>query len=247
MLLQAKTDRIPLSGAKWAAKSEAYACLVSEHLSSHTVWLDAGCGSRLLEPDMDTLENWLGTHCKSIFGMDLAVTSNRNIKSLLSGSLYQIPFRDNSLDLITCRMVVEHLDKPQEAFMEIARCLRPDGALVVITPNLANYAIFGNGVATKVMPEKLHRYIVHALDSRADEEIFPVRYKANTMHRLVYLLNTSGLRVHKAIGLRQQQSYWRKHPSFEKVLIRLTPIHVLLVCAHKPSLGSVQRLEFDTA
>jgi SAM-dependent methyltransferase len=230
----------------WAAKSEAYAALVSEHLSYQTVWLDAGCGSRLLEEDMDPLEDWLAAHCKSIFGMDIVATSNRNIKSLIRGSLYQLPFPDNSLDLVTCRMVAEHLDQPHEAFIEAARCLRPGGALVVMTPNLANYGIFGNAVATKVMPEKLRLRIVHASDSRPEEDIFPVRYKANTMHRLVHLLNTSGLRVHKAIGLRQERPYLRKYASFEKVLMRLTPIYVLLVCAHKVG-QSVQSQRFDAA
>ena len=233
MSFDATAVKIPLSGAKWAAKSEAYAKLVSEHLSPQTVWLDAGCGSRLLEDDMDQLETWLVTRCKSIFGMDLSVTSNRNIKSLLHGSLYDLPFNDNSLDLITCRMVVEHLDHPKEAFRELARCLRPRGALIVMTPNLLNYAIFGNAVATKLLPEKLRLHIVHASDSRADEDIFPVRYKANTMRRLVRLLNDSGLQVHEAIALRQQRAYWRNHVSLENVLMWLTPNHVLLICAHK--------------
>jgi len=51
--------------------------------------------------------------------------------------------------------------------------------------------------------------------------------------RLVELLHVSGLQVHKAIGFRQQRPYWKRHPSFEKVLMWLTPIHVLLACAHK--------------
>src|SRR5215471_15799671 len=123
MQVQSQALQIPLSGEKWAAKSEAYAGLISKHLSRNSVWLDAGCGSRLLEADMNPLEDWLASHCKLILGMDLAVTSNRNIKSLLQGSLYHLPFRDNSFDLITCRMVVEHLDKPDEAFVEAARCL----------------------------------------------------------------------------------------------------------------------------
>jgi len=233
MSLQAQTVQIPLGGAKWAAKSEAYASLIAEHLSPHSLWLDAGCGSRLLEGNMDRLENWLVTHCKSIFGMDVGLTSNRNIKTLLRGSLYRLPFSDNTLDLITCRMVVEHLDHPAEAFAEIARCLRPGGAFIVMTPNLLNYAIFGNALASEVLPEKARLRIVQAFDSRAKEDIFPVRYKANTMPRLVELLNVSGLQVHKAIGLHQQQPYWRKHPTFEKVLMWLTPIHVLLACAHK--------------
>jgi SAM-dependent methyltransferase len=230
--LQAQADQIPLTGAKWAAKSEAYASLIAEHLSPHTLWLDAGCGSRVLEADMD----------QSIFGMDVRVTSNRNIKSLLRGSLYQLPISDNTLDLITCRMVVEHLDHPAEAFAEIARCLRPGGAFIVVTPNLQNYAIFGNALATKVMPERVRLHIVQAFDSRGNEDIFRVRYKANTMPRLVELLNLSGLQVHQAIRLRQQRSYWRRHPSFEKVLMWLTPTNVLLVCAHKSISRSVSPL-----
>lgn len=182
---------------------------------------------------MDPVEDWLVAHCKSIVGMDLQIASHRNIKSLVEGSIYKLPFSEDSLDLITCRMVVEHLDQPAKAFAEIARCLRPGGAVIVITPNLLNYAIFGNAIATKVLPEKLRLRIVNASDARAKEDIFPVRYKANTMPRLVELMNLCDLQVHKAINLRQQRPYWRKHPSFEKLLMRLTPIHVLLVCAHK--------------
>ena len=59
------------------------------------------------------------------------------------------------------------------------------------------------------------------------------------MPRLHELMNLSGLQVHKAISLRQQRPYWRKHFSLERVLMLLTPINVLLVCAHKvvPSLS----------
>jgi hypothetical protein len=59
------------------------------------------------------------------------------------------------------------------------------------------------------------------------------------MPRLVRSLNASGLQVLETVGLRQQQPYWRKHPSLEKVLMKLTPIHMLLVCAHKVVAKSV--------
>jgi SAM-dependent methyltransferase len=236
---QVQPAQIPLTGAKWAAKSEAYASLVAEHLSPQTRWLDMGCGSRLLEDDLDPLENWLSNQCRTIVGLDVSVRSHRNVKSLVQASLYNLPFADNSLDLITCRMVVEHLSRPANAFAESARCLRPGGAVVVMTPNLLNYGILGNAVATKLLPEKLRLRIVHASDSRANEDIFPVYYKANTMPRLLEVLNSSGLQVHKAIGLRQQRPYWQKHPSFERVFMLLTPIYVLLVCAHKGVGGSV--------
>ncbi len=235
MILQTPAIEIPLTGAAWAAKSETYGSLIAEHLSSDTLWLDVGCGSRLLEGGMEPLEQWLVYHCKRIVGVDLAPTFNRNIDSLLRGSVYHLPFYDNTFDLITCRMVIEHLDRPADAFAEVARCLRPGGVFILVTPNLLNYAIFGNKLATKLLPDKLRLRMVRAVDSRAEHEIFPVFYKANTMRRLLTLLNKAGLQVHKTIGLSQQRPYWRKHPSFEKLLMRLTPICSLLVCAHKPA------------
>ena len=229
---------IPLTGAKWAARSEAYAALIAEHLSPQTLWLDAGCGVRLLEDDMDTLEDWLVTHCGTIVGMDVSVASHRNIKFLVRGSLYELPFADGSLDLITCNMVVEHLDNPARALAEVARCLRPGGAVVINTPNLLNYGMLGNAVASKVMPERWRLGLVHGADGREAGEVFPVRYRANTMPRLVQLLTASGLKVYKAIGLRQQRPFWRKTKYLEKFLMKLTPISGLLICAMNPRLAT---------
>jgi ubiquinone/menaquinone biosynthesis C-methylase UbiE len=144
-----------------------------------------------------------------------------------------MPFADNSLDLVTCNMVVEHLDKPGRAFAEVARCLRPGGAIVVITPNLLNYGIMGNAVASKVMPEEWRLRLVRNSDSREPKDVFPVRYKANTMRSLVRLFNESGFELHKAVALPQGRPFLRKTEKLEKLLMKLTPISGLLVCAHK--------------
>jgi SAM-dependent methyltransferase len=228
-------NEIPLTGARWAAKAEAYGSLIAEHLSPDTVWLDAGCGSRLLEADMDLLENWLVGHCKKIVGMDVSVSSHRNIKELVEGSLYKLPFEDASFDLITCNMVIEHLENPENAFSEVARCLRPNGAFVANTPNLMNYGVLANAVATRIMPEKLRLRMVHGSDGRAPDDIFPVQYKANTMRRLVQLLRASGLQIHKAIHLEQQRPFFRKTGPLEKLFMKATPFSGLLVCAHRQS------------
>jgi SAM-dependent methyltransferase len=232
---------IPLSGAKWAAGWEAYAALIAEHLSPSTTWLDAGCGRRLLEEDLDPLEDWLADHCGRIIGMDVSAPTHRNISLLVQGSLYALPFGDSSLDLITCHMVVEHLDDPARAFAEAVRCLRPGGALIVKTPNLLNYGVFGNAIASKVMPEKWRLRLVKSADSREPEDIFPVRYRANTMRRLKGLLKGSGLRVHKAIELPQQGAFFRKTQALENLLIKLTPSSALLLCSHKPDIGCFAR------
>jgi SAM-dependent methyltransferase len=228
---------IPLSGADWAAKSETYAALISEHLAAHTVWLDAGCGWRLLENDMEPLENWLVDHCRMIVGMDFSATTHRNIDLLVQGSLYALPFADDSLDLVTCNMVVEHLNEPAAAFAEITRCLTPGGAVIVNTPNLSNYGVMGNAVASKLMPERWRLRLVRRSDDRELKDFFPVRYKANTMYCLGHLLQASGLQIHKAIALPQKRPFFRATEKLEKVLMKLTPMSGLLVCAHKRFTG----------
>ena len=233
--LECREAEIPLSGAEWAAKSEAYASLISEHLGPDTVWLDAGCGWRLLENDLEPLENWLVDRCGLIVGMDCAVKTHRNISLLVQGFLDALPFADNSIDLITCNMVVEHLDDPAQAFGEIARCLSPGGALIVKTPNLLNYGVSCNAIASKILPERWRLRLVHRMDGRQPEDFFPVRYKANTVRSLVRVCNASGLQVHKTIGLPAHRPYLQKMEMLEQLLRKLTPICALLVCAHKPS------------
>lgn len=226
---------IPLTGEKWAALSEAYASCIAEHLTPHTRWLDAGTGSRILEEDLDALENWLVQHSRVTVGMDVRVTQHRNIHTLVSGSIYDLPFADSSFDLVTCNVVMEHLGEPEKAVAEVARVLVRGGALIINTPNLWNYGVLANAVLSKVMPERWRLELVQASDSREQEDIFPVRYLANTLHRLTSMCSAGGLKVHRASVLPQQRAYFRKTAALEKLLMTLTPGVRLLVCAHKQS------------
>jgi len=53
----------------------------------------------------------------------------------LNGAL---PYPDASFDYVTCTEVIEHLQNPFNALRECARVLRPDGVLVLSTPNYMN-------------------------------------------------------------------------------------------------------------
>jgi SAM-dependent methyltransferase len=224
---------MPRTGQKWAAQSEAYAALVAEHLHSRTGWLDVGCGWRLLEADLEPLEDWLVQQCETVVGMDVSLRTHRNISRLVGGSIYALPFSDCSLDLITCGMVMEHLDNPMSALAEIARCLKPGGAVIINTPNLMNYGVMANAIASKVMPQEWRLRLVQASDSRDEDDIFPARYRANSLRRLTQLLTRCGLQIHKAMGLRQQGPFIAKTAQVERFLMKLTPNSRLLVCAHK--------------
>lgn len=226
---------MPRTSAGWATHSEAYAELIAEHLHRGARWLDAGCGSRLLEENLDSLEDWLVRRCGLIIGMDPCLRGHRNIQLLVRGSLYALPFADRSFDLITCNMVVEHLANPLGAMSEISRCLRNKGEVVIQTPYLANYGVMANAIAARIMPESWRLRLVHASDDREPEEVFPVRYRANTLRRLTRILKPCGLEVHKAFALGQNRPFLSGVRMLEGVLMKLTPSSRLLVCAQKPA------------
>jgi len=224
---------IPVTGEKWAAASEAYATSIAQHLTPGTRWLDAGTGSRLLEDDLDALENWLVQHSGMAVGMDVSVTRHLNIRTLVGGSLYALPFADGSFNLVTCNVVMEHLAEPEKAMAEIARVLVCGGAFVINTPNLWNYGVLANALLSKVLPEQWRLKLVRASDRRKPEDIFPVRYRANTLRRLHSLLRAGGFKVHTQAILPQHRPHFRKTAALEKMLMALSPGVKLLVCAHK--------------
>jgi 2-polyprenyl-3-methyl-5-hydroxy-6-metoxy-1,4-benzoquinol methylase len=53
----------------------------------------------------------------------------------------QLPFEPASFDAVVCGDLIEHLRDPQAFLSRIRPFLRPDGRLVLSTPNVANWVI----------------------------------------------------------------------------------------------------------
>jgi len=164
---------------------QVYGERILEHLRPGIRWLDFGCGKRLLCNGLEKLEAELGKF--PLVGLDPDEENLKqqrpNTRCVLADG-HHIPFANESFDLITGNMVVEHLQDPGLVFRELHRILAPGGRILLHTPNLANYLVFGNHVLSTVLPRRLHAAVVGTSEKRTEEEIYPTFYRANTRAKL---------------------------------------------------------------
>jgi SAM-dependent methyltransferase len=93
--------------------------------------LDAGCGSGR---NMVELARY-----GEVTGIELSETSvalarERGTGEVISGSVLEMPFADNSFELAASLDVIEHLEDDVAALCELRRTVAPGGALLVTVP-----------------------------------------------------------------------------------------------------------------
>lgn len=112
-----------------------YSSLISlvKPLSPKTI-LDAGCGEGFT---MDNLsKNNIGKKIEGVeYSKDAIKIGKKLFPSLTinQGSVYNLPYKDNSFDLIICTEVLEHLEEPTKALREILRVSKK--YLIISVPN----------------------------------------------------------------------------------------------------------------
>lgn len=197
---------------------------VSQHVSQETVWLDAGCGKHILPPWRGDAERTIVTRARLAIGCDTdhqSLRDHQTLSRLVTCNLEHLPFRSNSVSLITCNMVVEHLERPIEVFAEFARILRPKGEMIVHTPNVYSHVVFGS----RLIPSRVKLRLVGALDGRKEDDIFRTRYRANSSARLQTLMARVGLTLKSCRMLASEAALQGTHPVLvvpELLYIRMT-------------------------
>lgn len=130
----------------------------------------------------------------------------------LAGAL---PFAGASFDLVLGLWLLEHLERPSEALLEIRRVLRPGGRFLFLTPNVRHPLLWANRLSQRL--PALQRRLVPALYGRAEADTFRVHYQANTPVRLRKLAATCGFQVDR-LDVIADPSYL----AFNDVLFRLS-------------------------
>jgi SAM-dependent methyltransferase len=172
----------------------AYSRRLRFELGRSSRWLDVGCGH-------DALPDWLISHEPRIdLGGKLAVGIDAERRPALphnlltcrvQGNAELLPFRDDTFELVTANMVLEHVRNPLSLFREVGRVLRPQGRFLIHTPNARGYTTR----LTRMLPAGLRRHLAWLLHGRRAEDIYPTHYRANAHSDLVRLAAQSGLQV----------------------------------------------------
>jgi len=99
--------------------------------------MDVGCGNGGLS---EILSN-LGINVTATdLGFDSIQRASSKIKKknlkipFVQGDIYRLPFDDKSFDAVVASEIIEHLEKPYDAMIEITRVLRPGGYFIGSTP-----------------------------------------------------------------------------------------------------------------
>ena len=103
---------------------------IQKYIKFNSSWktLEVGCGKGVLR---DAFPNWTGT---DISQKALSMVPNEYPTVLAEAD--KIPLPDSSFDLVIMFDFIEHVANPQEVLIEALRLLRPNGYLIIRSPQL---------------------------------------------------------------------------------------------------------------
>jgi SAM-dependent methyltransferase len=118
--------------------------------------LDAGCGTGY------GIAMLLAEGPESVTGVDISdealADAGRRLgdeAELVRADVRDLPFGDDSFDMVVCFEVIEHVDRQRDALDQLKRVLRPGGVLLISSPNRDVYPPGNEHHVREYRPEEL--------------------------------------------------------------------------------------------
>lgn len=121
--------------------------------------LDVGC-------EQGTLHNLIKN--EDIYGLDISPKKFRN--RVVKADAQSIPFKENSFDTLIAGELIEHLSNPEDFLKESKRVLKPNGKIIISTPNKKSWV-------NRIFKSYFHRWHVSLFDVNSLKE-FASKYFA---------------------------------------------------------------------
>ncbi len=167
---------------------DIYEALVNKFVTAKTVWLDVG-GGRALFPHNHSLSQELSEKCKSLTSVD---PSENVFENPYAHEKYNCLIEDfdsdKKFDLVSFRMVAEHVENPDAVLNKIKELVTEGGVVIIYTVN--KYSPIP--ILTKITPFSWHYTVKKFFWGGEEKDTFPVQYKMNTKRELNSLFNRYG-------------------------------------------------------
>ncbi len=125
----------------------------------------------------------------------------------------RLPFEDASFDYVVCVEGIEHTENPYNAIRELARVLRPEGKLILTTPNYLNIErrlkFLVTGSFTK--PVSLEKFRTFYGNDSAGMHNSPLTFPV-----LNFMLSVNNLRVD---SLEKEKTKWKQNFLYPAILL----------------------------
>jgi len=165
-----------------------YEAAVSRLITPGCTWLDVGSGRNVF-PGNRALAQSLARRCGVLVGVDPDETIMENdlVHERVKLSIEDFQ-SDRTFDVVTLRMVAEHIADPDRAVATLARVTKPGGRVVIYTINRWSPV----PIITWLVPFRLHHLPKRVLWKADPKDTFPVAYRMNTRSALSQIFGQHG-------------------------------------------------------
>ncbi|MEO6593661.1 MAG: methyltransferase domain-containing protein [Planctomycetota bacterium] len=184
------------AACRYYTPDDVYEALVAGLVAPGMAWLDVGCGRQLFASN-HALAQALSQRCARLVGVDPDPTLAENpwVHEKAACGIDRFDGK-GEFDLVTLRMVAEHIPTPEAAVLGIERALCSGGLAVV-------YTVFAGSpvpLLTRLVPMSLRHVVKSWLWGTQPKDTFPTCFRMNTRSKLARLF--AGVGMQEAAFLR---------------------------------------------
>jgi SAM-dependent methyltransferase len=167
---------------------EYYEAALDELVTPGCRWLDVG-GGRDVFPSNLGLARRLADRCRRLVAVDPSPNVRENpYAHERHEALIEDYKTDELFDVLSLRMVAEHIGRPDVAVAAMAALIKPGGRMVIYTVN--QWAVLS--VVARLVPFALHHPLKRVVWRTEERDTFPVVYRMNSRRALARLATTHG-------------------------------------------------------